>query len=106
MFHLEEAEIADVTIEREPLWNDRRSDHGPFDIIGDIHGCHTELVELLGTLGYEVDADGTSARHPGGRRALFLGDLVDRGPATPAVLRLVMGMVDEGRPSASPETTR
>ncbi len=96
VYHLDEAEIADVVIEREPLWNDRRSDHGPFDIIGDIHGCHTELVELLGTLGYEVDADGTSARHPGGRRALFLGDLVDRGPATPAVLRLVMGMVEEG----------
>ena len=94
--HLDEDEIAGVVIEREPLWNDRRSDHGPFDIIGDIHGCHTELVELLGILGYEVDADGTSGRHPSGRRALFLGDLVDRGPATPAVLRLVMGMVDEG----------
>jgi protein phosphatase len=96
VYHLDEAEIADVMIEREPLWNDRRSDHGPFDIIGDIHGCHTELVELLGALGYEVDADGTSGRHPVGRRALFLGDLVDRGPATPAVLRLVMGMVEEG----------
>ena len=94
--HLDEDAIAEVTIEREPLWNDRRSDHGPFDIIGDIHGCHTELVDLLGTLGYEVDADGSSARHPTGRRACFLGDLVDRGPATPAVLRLVMGMVDEG----------
>jgi len=96
VYHLDETEIADVVIEREPLWNDRRGDHGPFDIIGDIHGCHTELVELLGTLGYEVDAGGATARHPGGRRALFLGDLVDRGPATPAVLGLVMGMVDEG----------
>ena len=96
VYHLDEAEIADVVIEREPLWTDRRSDHGPFDIIGDVHGCHAELVELLGTLGYEVDAGHTSARHLGGRRALFLGDLVDRGPATPAVLRLVMGMVEEG----------
>ncbi len=94
--HLEEAEIGGVTIEREALWNDRRVDHGPFDVIGDIHGCHTELVDLLGTLGYEIDAEGSSARHPAGRRAMFLGDLVDRGPATPAVLRLVMGMVDEG----------
>ena len=96
VYHLDESEIADAVIEREPLWNDRRSDHGPFDIIGDIHGCHAELVELLGTLGYDVAADGTSARHADGRRALFLGDLVDRGPATPAVLRLVMGMVAEG----------
>ena len=97
VYHLkDDEEIASATFEREPLWNDRRSDHGPFDIIGDIHGCDTELTELLEKLGYEVDADGLSARHPGERRALFLGDLVDRGPATPAVLRLVMGMVAEG----------
>ena len=96
VFVLKDEEIASSTIEREPLWNDRRSDHGPFDIIGDIHGCHVELTDLLGTLGYELDSVGVSARHPDGRRALFLGDLVDRGPATPAVLRLVMGMVGEG----------
>ncbi len=89
-------EIEAATFEREPLWNDRRSDHGPFDIIGDIHGCFDELVSLLDKLGYEVRADGASARHPEGRRALFLGDLVDRGPATPAVLRLVMSMVAAG----------
>ncbi|HEY0804689.1 MAG TPA: polynucleotide kinase-phosphatase, partial [Pseudonocardiaceae bacterium] len=65
-----------------------------FDVIGDVHGCHAELVELLGKLGYEVTASG--ARHPEGRRALFLGDLVDRGPDTPGVLRLVMGMVASG----------
>src|SRR5690606_20766710 len=39
-----EAEIANVTVEREPLWNDRKTDHGPFDIIGDVHGCYDELV--------------------------------------------------------------
>jgi protein phosphatase len=89
-------EIESATIVREPLWNDRRSDHGPFDIIGDVHGCHDELVALLGELGYEIDPDGTGARHPAGRRALFVGDLVDRGPATPAVLRLAMGMVEAG----------
>ena len=91
-----EAEIASALIEREPLWNDRRSDHGPFDIIGDVHGCFDELTELLTKLGYTVDAGGGSARHPDGRTAVFLGDLVDRGPATPAVLRLVMGMAAEG----------
>ena len=91
-----EEEIAAARFEREPLWNDRKSDHGPFDIIGDVHGCHAELVELLANLGYEVDNEGSVAVHPDGRRALFLGDLVDRGPATPAVLRLAMNMVASG----------
>ena len=91
-----EEEIAAARFEREPLWNDRKSDHGPFDIIGDVHGCHAELVELLAQLGYEVDNEGSVAVHPDGRRALFLGDLVDRGPATPAVLRLAMNMVASG----------
>jgi protein phosphatase len=91
-----EAEVDEAVIEREPLWNDRRTDHGPFDIIGDVHGCFAELTALLGRLGYAVDDDGASARHPEGRTAVFVGDLVDRGPATPAVLRLVMGMTAEG----------
>ena len=91
-----EAEADAAAIEREPLWNDRRTERGPFDIIGDVHGCFTELTALLGRLGYAVDDGGASARHPGGRIAVFVGDLVDRGPATPAVLRLVMGMTAEG----------
>ena len=89
-------EIAAAVIEREPLWNDRRAEHGPFDVIGDVHGCFAELTELLGRLGYQLTPDGTSAVHPGGRTAVFVGDLVDRGPATPAVLRLVMGMTQAG----------
>jgi protein phosphatase len=89
-------EIAAAAVEREPLWNDRRAEHGPFDIIGDVHGCSGELVQLLTALGYQVAADGSSAVHPAGRTAVFVGDLVDRGPATPAVLRLVMGMVAAG----------
>jgi protein phosphatase len=89
-------EIAAAAIEREPLWNDLRAEPGPFDVIGDVHGCIAELTELLGTLGYQVAADGTSAVHPEGRTAVFVGDLVDRGPATPAVLRLVMGMTAAG----------
>jgi protein phosphatase len=91
-----EAEVDAAVVEREPLWNDRRTDHGPFDVIGDVHGCYDELAELLGRLGYTVDADGGSARHPERRTAVFVGDLVDRGPATAAVLRLVMGMTAEG----------
>jgi protein phosphatase len=91
-----ETEVDGAVVEREPLWNDRKTDHGPFDIIGDVHGCFAELTALLGRLGYAVDPDGASARHPAGRKAVFVGDLVDRGPATPAVLRLVMGMTAEG----------
>lgn len=91
-------EVAEAEIARMPLWNDRRDDHGPFDIIGDIHGCRDELLALLDRLGYEVlsTAEGFDVTPPAGRKALFLGDLVDRGPATPDVLRLVMGMVADG----------
>ena len=91
-----EEQIAAAAIEREPLWNDRRAEHGPFDIIGDVHGCYDELAGLLERLGYQVAADGGSAAHPEGRTAVFVGDLVDRGPATPAVLRLVMAMTAAG----------
>jgi protein phosphatase len=89
---VEEAER--VAVERTKLWNDRRHDDGPFDIIGDVHGCHAELVELLTELGY--DTAGRPVTHPGGRRAVFLGDLVDRGPGVAEVLDLVMGMVEAG----------
>ncbi len=87
-------EVEAVEVVREPLWNNRRHEHGPFDIIGDVHGCREELVLLLEALGYAVDGD--TVRPPEGRRAVFLGDLVDRGPDTPGVLRLVMGMVEAG----------
>jgi len=83
-------EIDALAIERVPLWVDRRSDSGPFDIIGDVHGCHDELVDLLGRLGYVIEEGGQVARHPEGRKAIFLGDLVDRGPGVPSVLRLAM----------------
>src|SRR5437016_4609225 len=46
-------EIDAVTVERAPLWTDRRAETGPFDIVGDVHGCFDELAELLGRLGYE-----------------------------------------------------
>lgn len=86
--------IAAATIERTRLWTNRRDDHGPFDIIGDVHGCFDELVELLRTLGYGVA--GHDVTPPAGRRAIFLGDLVDRGPRVPDVLKLVMTMVRAG----------
>jgi protein phosphatase len=89
-------DIADITIVREPLWNNRKSLHGPFDIIGDIHGCYDELVLLLNQLGYLVDSVTGHVTPLSGRQAVFLGDLVDRGPKTPQVLKLVMSMVSAG----------
>ncbi|WP_042375897.1 polynucleotide kinase-phosphatase [Streptacidiphilus melanogenes] len=95
-----EAEVDAAEVVYEKRYNDLRHLTGPFDVIGDIHGCRSELVTLLGRLGYAVtcDADGRAvdAAHPDGRTAVFVGDLVDRGPDTPGVLRLVMGMVAAG----------
>ena len=82
-------------VERQPLWVNRTDEQGPFDIIGDIHGCFDELVELLKKLGYKISTrpDGdTVVEPPPGRKAIFVGDFVDRGPKVPEVLRLVMGM--------------
>ena len=91
-------EVDAASIARRPMWNDLKQEHGPFDIVGDIHGCLDELVELLRQLGYALtEVDGAlRANPPAGRRAVFLGDLVDRGPNTPGVLRLVMTMVADG----------
>jgi protein phosphatase len=130
-------EVADAVIEYEKAYNDKRELTGPFDVIGDVHGCRSELESLLIELGYTLvrDAEGhpvdalpplaapvpdtapvldtapdaepdtvplpaahTSAQAPAAvhRTAVFVGDLVDRGPDTPGVLRLVMGMVEAG----------
>ncbi|MEJ7661797.1 MAG: metallophosphoesterase [Hymenobacter sp.] len=107
MFHLRGvAEIDAVQgIARDPLYNNRRQETGPFDLIGDVHGCYDELVALLdqarlrraarGRAGRPRPGRAGDARRPGGA-AIFLGDLVDRGPASPQVLRLVMSMVRDG----------
>ncbi len=89
-------EVEEVELRRTPLWTDRRGERGPFDLIGDVHGCHAELVELLEKLGYEIGEGGTTASPPPGRTAVFVGDYCDRGPDTPAVLRLVMSMAAAG----------
>jgi protein phosphatase len=89
-------EVDTVRIERVPLWCDRRAERGPFDIVGDVHGCIEELYALLSALGYVEDHD-AGLRHPDGRRAIFLGDLVDRGPAVVETVRLVRRMVVAGQ---------
>jgi len=73
---------------------------GPLDLIGDVHGEAEALGALLGHLGYAADG-----RHPEGRRAVFVGDLCDRGPDSPAVLDLVMGWVQGGQAQCVLATT-
>ena len=75
---------------------DLRREQGPFDIIGDVHGCLDELVELLGKLGYVSSLSDAAFSHPAGRKAVFLGDLVDRGPKVSQTLRLAMDMTRSG----------
>jgi protein phosphatase len=95
-------QVEEVEIERQPLWSNRKQEHGPFDIIGDVHGCFDELCSLLAQLGYNIERVEDAqlhynVSHPAGRKAVFLGDLVDRGPDSPHVLRLVMDMVAQGQ---------
>ena len=93
--HLHTVEEVDaVHIERQPLWPNRRHEGGPFDIVGDIHGCADELEALLRQLGY--DRDGDIYAHPEGRRLLFLGDIVDRGPRILDACRYVRATVAAG----------
>lgn len=92
-------DIDAAVVERRPLWTDKRGDTGPFDIIGDVHGCADELSGLLAELGYRLSwSDDKTARieAPHGRRLVFVGDLVDRGPRSPDVIRIAMAAVEAG----------
>jgi len=94
--HLRSVEEIDgiEKITSQPMYNNRKELTGPFDLIGDIHGCYDELVELLEKLGYQIENH--NATHPENRTLIFLGDLNDRGPKTPDVYKLAMNMVADG----------
>lgn len=64
---------------------------GPLDVVGDVHGEIEALGVLLRHLGYSAHGI-----HPRGRRLVFLGDLTDRGPDSPAVVRLVGPLIERG----------
>lgn len=95
-------EIESVSVTRQPMWTNRKHEHGAFDIIGDVHGCCDELEQLLQQLGYVATADRSNPdvfwhfptySHPEGRKAIFLGDLVDRGTRILDTLKLVHNMI-------------
>ena len=91
--------VAVARVERQPLWSNRTDEQGPFDIIGDIHGCFDELVELLQKLGYKFSTqpnEDITVEPPEGRKAVFVGDYVDRGPKVVEVLRLITRMHETG----------
>src|SRR5690349_352298 len=88
-------EVDAAVFQRQPLWNNRKAECGPFDIIGDLHGCCDELEELFRQLGYARNGD-EAWSHPEGRRAIFVGDLVDRGPRIAETLKTVMTMSQAG----------
>lgn len=101
VYELNSVEMIDqVEIVRTPLYNDKREQAGPFDLIGDVHGCADELHSLLGKLGYVFDpnlgGDNSCYSHPDGRKVVFVGDLVDRGPGVVEVLDIVRRMVQAG----------
>ena len=88
-------DIDNAEIERVPLWNNKKDERGPFDIIGDVHGCADELEELLEKLGYARDGTGVY-RHAENRQIVFVGDLADRGPRSADVFRIAMSMTKAG----------
>lgn len=94
--------IASTNVVRRRSFNDLRHLSGPFDIVGDIHGMTDELEALLAKLGWtlawsgEGEARRASLAHPEGRKLVFVGDAVDRGPRSLDALRIVRAAVEDG----------
>ncbi len=91
----EERDQAEIQIQKLPC--NRKEHSGPFDLIGDVHGCCDELENLLTLLGYRPETNepfgGPTWRHPEGRTAVFVGDILDRGPRILDTYRLVRSMI-------------
>ncbi len=81
-----------MLVEPAPKMSASRAGEG-FDLIGDVHGCGDLLEQLLEKMGYQRH-DGVYAHAT--RRAIFLGDLIDRGPRVQKALEIVRTMVDAG----------
>ncbi|MCE5193617.1 AAA family ATPase [bacterium] len=99
----EEADAFDVPT--GPSSTARRDKPGPFDVIGDLHGCSDELLSLLRVMGYQVENPGDLIPRitpPEGRTAVFVGDFIDRGPDNVRTLLIVMAMVRYGAALAVP----
>lgn len=88
--------VEDVLFRVVPMPCDLSHVGGPFDFIGDVHGCREELTMLLDRLGHLDPATGRPRPHPEGRVPVLLGDLTDRGPENIATLRLVREMESVG----------
>lgn len=93
VYVLNPEDIDNVEIVRERSWSRNPDEHGPFDIIGDVHGCLDELQALVAKLGWQTQP---ALHHPEGRKLFFVGDLVDRGPDSVGVLKFVMDAVASG----------
>ncbi len=92
-----EEEVGAVAFERYTLPVNKRDERGPFDIVGDVHGCLSELLALLAKLGCTLTKEPYWKATPReGRKLVFVGDLCDRGPDTPGVYCLVMDAVNRG----------
>lgn len=91
VYRLTPERLEKAQVERTRLWNDRADLAGPFDIIGDLHGCAGELERLLEKLGYGPEG------HPQGRLAVFVGDITDRGPRSLDCYEIVSAMVSQGQ---------
>src|SRR5690554_6108983 len=90
-------DIIKTKIYKVHLYCDKSYEEGPFDVIGDVHGCYDELKMLLTKLGYKIKKNDEkyNVSHPNNRKVIFLGDLVDRGPKIVEVLKIVMDMVED-----------
>ncbi|MDM5234548.1 polynucleotide kinase-phosphatase [Lysinibacillus pakistanensis] len=91
-YFVKEIEALTLTRQESPLY--LNVDAG-LDIIGDIHGCYDELLELLKKLEYEVNNEGYFI-HPQGRRFVSVGDIMSRGPKSIKTMEFFERHIERG----------